>query len=146
MKWEKTRCPAARRTTCEIQLPKGWEAKPKPTGPSDHHLRAPGPLAPNPANKHTLPPNTGPRPGSKVHISSASWQALRQYQAPHWALGKEKSFRLVSLSPVGAHSTSWLYIQKTGLPEPLTFLLWVVIASSEMKGAPVLGQGAGLKI
>lgn len=79
-------------------MPKGWEATPKPTGPSDHHLRAPGHMASNPANKRSLPPNSL-RPGSKVHTSYASWQAIGQHQAPHWALGRKKSFHLCSWPP-----------------------------------------------
>ena len=80
-------------------MPLGWGAKPKPTGPSDHHLRAPGHLASNPANKRTLLPNTGPWPGSKVHIKPASWQALGRHRAPRWALGREKSFYVYPWPP-----------------------------------------------
>lgn len=75
-------------------MPKGWEARPTPTGPSDHHLRAPGHLAPDTANKCSLP-----RPGSKVHISPACWQAFGQHQAPHRALGRQKRFHMCPWPP-----------------------------------------------
>lgn len=103
MKWEKTSALLPGEPPVTSSMPRGWGAKPKPTGPSDHHLRAPGHLASNPANKRTLLPNIGPRPGSKVHIKPASWQALGRHRAPHWALhwalGREKNFYVYPWPP-----------------------------------------------
>lgn len=92
-------------------MPKGWEARPTPTGPSDHHLRAPGHLAPDPANKRSLPPN-----GSKAWVQgphrSCLLASLRATPGPTRGPREIETLPhepLASQSPLGSHSRSRCY-------------------------------------